>query len=123
MAGKLSRRAYTDQDLPILQTMGVASAFLAALVLSLYLQSQAAHSLYTHPAWLLAVAVAVLFWLSRVWMQTARGEMHDDPVVWALEFCDELLLRFVAARSTQDAEAVLGVPADVTPPPRRDAPA
>ena len=35
--------------------------------------------------------------------------IRDDPVVWALEFRDELLLRFVAARSTLDAEAVLGV--------------
>ena len=35
--------------------------------------------------------------------------IRDDPVVWALEFRDELLLRFVAARSTLDAEAALGV--------------
>jgi len=47
--------------------------------------------------------------------------IRDDPVVWALEFCDELLLRSVAARSTRDAEAVLGIRGDVTPPPRRDA--
>ena len=36
--------------------------------------------------------------------------IRDDPVVWALEFRDELLLRFVAARSTLDAEAILGAP-------------
>ena len=35
--------------------------------------------------------------------------IRDDPVVWALEFRDGLLLRFVAARTTLDAEAVLGV--------------
>jgi hypothetical protein len=35
--------------------------------------------------------------------------IRDDPVVWALEFRDGLLLRFIAARSTVDAEAVLGV--------------
>src|SRR5262245_22451524 len=35
--------------------------------------------------------------------------IRDDPVVWALEFRDELLVRFAAARSTLDAEGVLGV--------------
>jgi ketosteroid isomerase-like protein len=35
--------------------------------------------------------------------------IRDDPVVWALEFRDGLLLRFVAARTTLDAEAILGV--------------
>jgi ketosteroid isomerase-like protein len=33
--------------------------------------------------------------------------IRDDPAVWALEFRDELLLRFVATRSTLDAEAIL----------------
>ncbi len=95
--GQLSRRAYTDADLPILQIMGVASAFVAALVLALYLQSQAAHNLYRHPVWLLAVAVAVLFWLSRVWLKTARGEMDDDPVVWAVKDRTSQLLGVVVA--------------------------
>jgi 4-hydroxybenzoate polyprenyltransferase/phosphoserine phosphatase len=83
--GKLSRRAYADQDIPMLQMMGVAAAFVSALVLSLYLQSQAAESLYQRPQCLFAVAVAVLLWFSRVWLKTSRGEMHDDPVVWAVK--------------------------------------
>lgn len=95
--GQLSRRAYTDADVPILQTMGVASAFVAALVLALYLQSQAAHNLYQEPVYLLAVAVATLLWLSRVWLMTARGEMDDDPVVWAVKDRASQLLGIVVA--------------------------
>ena len=34
--------------------------------------------------------------------------IRDDPVVWALEFCDGLLIRFAAARTTLEAEAILG---------------
>ena len=43
------------------------------------------------------------------WIDDERV-IRDDPVVWALEFRDELVLRFVAARSTLDAEAILGAP-------------
>jgi ketosteroid isomerase-like protein len=43
------------------------------------------------------------------WIDDERV-IRDDPVVWALEFRDGLLLRFIAARSTLDAEAILGAP-------------
>jgi 4-hydroxybenzoate polyprenyltransferase len=82
--GHLSRRGYTDEDIPLLEMMGIASAFVASLVLGLYLQSQTAQQLYAHPQWLFAIVLAVLFWICRVWMKTARGAMHDDPVVWAI---------------------------------------
>jgi 4-hydroxybenzoate polyprenyltransferase/phosphoserine phosphatase len=95
--GLLSRRAYADQDIPILQVMGVAAAFVAALVLSLYLQSQTARSLYLHPQWLLLVVVAVLFWFARVWLLTSRGKMDDDPVVWAVKDRQSQILGVIVA--------------------------
>jgi hypothetical protein len=36
--------------------------------------------------------------------------IRDDPAVWAMEFRDELLLRFVAVRSVLEAEAILALP-------------
>jgi hypothetical protein len=34
----------------------------------------------------------MLFWISRAWMLTARGQMHDDPVVFALRDRVSLLI-------------------------------
>ena len=42
------------------------------------------------------------------WMDDDRV-IRDDPVVWALEFQDGDLRRFVAVRTLREAEAVLGV--------------
>jgi ketosteroid isomerase-like protein len=36
--------------------------------------------------------------------------MRDDPVTWALEFQDDLLVRFVPARTPLEAEAILAAP-------------
>lgn len=36
--------------------------------------------------------------------------IRDDPVVWALEFRDGLLLRFLSARSVVEAETILAAP-------------
>lgn len=40
------------------------------------------------------------------WIDDERV-IRDDPVVWALEFDDGLLLRFVPARSVVEAETIL----------------
>ena len=29
--------------------------------------------------------LGLIYWLSRMWIKTARGEMHDDPVVYAMK--------------------------------------
>ena len=36
--------------------------------------------------------------------------MRDDPVTWALEFEDDLLMRFIPARTPLEAEAILASP-------------
>jgi SnoaL-like domain len=40
------------------------------------------------------------------WIDEERV-IRDDPVVWAMEFRDELMLRFVPARSAIEAETIL----------------
>ena len=30
------------------------------------------------------ICPALLYWISRVWLVTHRGEMHDDPILFAL---------------------------------------
>lgn len=43
------------------------------------------------------------------WIDDKRV-IRDDPVVWAMEFRDGLLLRFVPARSVLEAETILASP-------------
>jgi ketosteroid isomerase-like protein len=40
------------------------------------------------------------------WIDDERV-IRDDPVIWAMEFRDDLVLRFVAARTMLEAEAIL----------------
>jgi 4-hydroxybenzoate polyprenyltransferase/phosphoserine phosphatase len=84
-AGGANGRGYTPRDLGIITALGTASGFLAALVLALYVNSQQVVILYAHPALLLLLCPLLLFWISRVWLLARRGEMHDDPVVFALK--------------------------------------
>ncbi len=80
----LSGRGYQPGDLEVLRQMGIASGYLAVLVLALYLQSAKVEGLYRRPELLWLACPLLLFWVSRAWLVTHRGEMHDDPVVFAL---------------------------------------
>ena len=82
--GHLSnRRAYRVEDLPFVLTMGVTSAFISVLVLCLFVSSSDTSQLYSRPAVLWALCPVMLYWITRVWLLARRGELHDDPVVFA----------------------------------------
>ena len=76
-------RGYAIDDLPMLGAMGAASGYLAVLVLALYINSTASHALYARPTALWLLCPLLLYWMSRIWLITHRGEMHEDPVVFA----------------------------------------
>jgi 4-hydroxybenzoate polyprenyltransferase len=79
-----SGRGYHVDDLPLLESLGTSSAYLAVLVLALYINSSDVTRLYSRPMWLWLLCPLLLYWISRIWMKTHRGEMHDDPLVFAL---------------------------------------
>ena len=81
----MGSRGYGVVDLPVLQMFGVASAFVAIMVLSLYVHSTVAEAQYAWPAALWAAAPFMLLWLCRLWLATARGEMSDDPIVYSMK--------------------------------------
>jgi 4-hydroxybenzoate polyprenyltransferase len=78
-----ARRGYWAADVPILQLMGIASGFTSVVVLSLFVQDETTSRLYASPALLWCTVPLILFWLCRIWLSTARGYMHDDPIVYA----------------------------------------
>lgn len=76
------RRAYLPDDLPYLETLGVASSVTSALVLSLFVQAETGSS-RVNPLVLMCTVPLVLFWQARLWLATWRGYMLEDPIVYA----------------------------------------
>lgn len=78
-------RGYIASDLELVAAFGIVSGFLAVLVLALYVNSPEVRVLYNYPAALLLLCPLLLYWISRVWLIAHRGQMHDDPIVFALK--------------------------------------
>ncbi len=65
---------------------GVATMMATVLIMVIYLIEDAfPKGFYKHPDFLWAFAVIIFLWLARVWLLCHRGEMHDDPVAFALK--------------------------------------
>ncbi len=77
-------RGYLRTDLESVGTFGVASGMISVLVLVLYVMSPEVRLLYRHPTVLLLLCPLFLYWITRLWFKANRGEVPQDPVVFAL---------------------------------------
>ena len=80
----LPGRGYARRDLPALLAFGISTAVVSVLVLALFVDSTPAHLKYPHHERLWLACPALWFWLARIWLETARGRMHHDPLIYSL---------------------------------------
>ncbi|WP_084214352.1 UbiA family prenyltransferase [Terriglobus sp. TAA 43] len=81
---KASGRGYGTGDIEQLRALGTSSAFAAVVVLSMYISNLTAAHLYTHMSRLWLIEPVLILWISRVWLLASRGQLHEDPVVYAI---------------------------------------
>jgi 4-hydroxybenzoate polyprenyltransferase len=77
-------RNYEISDAELLASKGTASGYMAVLVLALYINSATAKTLYGRHELIWALCPLLLYWVGRMWLVAHRGQMRDDPVVFAL---------------------------------------
>ena len=87
-----ARRGYLKSDAGMLVSLGGSAAMAASLVYCLYITSPDVNDLYYRPDLLWGGLPILVYWLSRVWLLVARGQMHDDPIVFALRDTVTLVL-------------------------------
>lgn len=78
-------RGYYASDLEQIASLGGASGYMSVLVLALYINSHDVAVLYSQPNLLWLVCAVLLYWISRVWLLAHRGEMHEDPIIFAIK--------------------------------------
>jgi hypothetical protein len=68
-----------------LSQIAVSAGFLGVLVLAIYVDQPDVQERFEAPWLLWGVCPLLVFWLGRMALIAGRGEMHDDPLVWALQ--------------------------------------
>jgi 4-hydroxybenzoate polyprenyltransferase len=85
-SGHKQVRGYTTADQPFVLGLGVGSLVAAILVFVLYLTQEAFVAAHLAAPKLLWAFPPILFLITgRIWLVSGRGELHDDPVAFALK--------------------------------------
>jgi 4-hydroxybenzoate polyprenyltransferase/phosphoserine phosphatase len=82
--GGIRGRGYILEDLEMVSSLGVAAGYIAILVLALYVNDSHTAQLYRTPRFIWLACPLLLFWITRAWLIAHRGDMHEDPIVFAL---------------------------------------
>ena len=77
-------RAYRAEDGPAMAALGAGSGFATVVVLTLYIQSPEVGTRYAQHELLWLVCPLLVHWLGRLTLLAARGEVDDDPLVFAM---------------------------------------
>jgi 4-hydroxybenzoate polyprenyltransferase/phosphoserine phosphatase len=85
-------RGYHIADIEQLRSFGSASGYVSVAVLTLYISNLDAAQLYRHTNRLWLLVPVLLLWISRLWLQASRGQLDEDPVVYAITDRRSLLL-------------------------------
>jgi 4-hydroxybenzoate polyprenyltransferase len=83
-AAAVKGRGYRVSDLEQLRSFGTASGYASVVVFALYIGNEVAQNLYPHHARLWLLVPVLLLWLSRLWLKASRGELEEDPMVYAI---------------------------------------
>ena len=54
-------------------------------MLALYIHDAHTSNLYAMPQLIWLACPLLLYWISRAWLIAHRGQMHDDPIVFAIK--------------------------------------
>jgi hypothetical protein len=90
-------RGYVLADIDQLRSFGTSSAFAAIVIFAIYISGDDVIKLYRNPTLLWLIMPLMILWLSRVWLLASRGELHEDPVVFALTDSMSLLIGVAVA--------------------------
>ncbi|RRA50063.1 UbiA family prenyltransferase [Acidipila sp. EB88] len=85
-------RGYLLSDIEQMRSFGTSSAYASIVVFSLYISQGDVAGLYPHPQRLWLMTPIMILWVSRVWLLASRGELDEDPVIFALTDRMSLLL-------------------------------
>lgn len=88
-------RGYEVSDLSLIETMGPCSGYLSVLVLALYINSDQVKNLYFNSNLLWILCALLLYWISRLWFWAKRGELLEDPVLFAITDRNSLIVAVI----------------------------
>ena len=82
---EISGRGYKITDKKFINFISISTSFISILVLIFYINSSEIIKLYSYPEILWVICLIISFWISRLIVKSNKGEIEDDPLMYALK--------------------------------------
>jgi len=82
---KLDGRGYFISDFHVLLNLAAASGMMSILIFAMYINSPEVAALYSTPYALWLICPLFGYWILRVIIMASRGEIDEDPIVFAIK--------------------------------------
>jgi len=90
-------RGYRVEDMAPVRIIGMSLGFMSVFILGQYINSPLVTRYYSNPETLWLLFPLLVYWLGRLWILANRGEVNEDPLMFAIKDKTSLLVAAVSA--------------------------
>ena len=84
-----------EDMIPVL-IIGITLGYLSVFVMGLYINSPVVTHYYSNTKFIWFLLPLLTYWLGRMWILTNRGEMNEDPLIFAVKDRTSVMVLIVA---------------------------
>ena len=99
VANKLTARgrSYRVEDMAPVRIIGISLGYMSVFIMGLYINSPLITQYYSNPKIIWLLFPLLTYWLGRLWILANRGEVNEDPLIFAVKDRTSLLVAAISA--------------------------
>lgn len=90
-------RGYRVEDMAPVRIIGISLGYMSVFIMGQYINSPLITEYYSNPVLIWLLFPLITYWLGRLWILANRGEVNEDPLIFAIKDKVSLLIAAVSA--------------------------
>ena len=90
-------RGYRVEDMAPVRIIGISLGYMSVFIMGLYINSPLITQYYSNPKIVWFLFPLLTYWLGRLWILANRGEVNEDPLIFAAKDTTSLLVAALSA--------------------------
>lgn len=90
-------RGYRVEDMAPVRIIGISLGYMSVFIMGLYINSPLITQYYSNPKIIWLLFPLLTYWLGRLWILANRGEVNEDPLIFAIKDKTSLLVAALSA--------------------------
>jgi len=89
-------RGYRVEDMAPVRIIGISLGYMSVFVMGEYINSPLIAEYYSKPKFIWLLFPLITYWLGRLWLLANRGEVNEDPLIFAIKDKVSLLIAAIS---------------------------